>query len=64
MHPKSTNYEDFIKELKASLDTHMLPDRAIHHIFSDKGEIQPYCDGTASLQHPSYSRILLLCPTS
>ena len=41
----STQYEDFIKEMKESLDAHMLPQRVIEHLFSDSADFYPYCDG-------------------
>lgn len=43
--PQSTSYEGFLKELKASLDRHMLPVRTIQWIFSNESEIHPKCNG-------------------
>lgn len=43
--PQSDNYEDFILELKASIDRHMLPDRPINIVFSDDSPVPPACGG-------------------
>ena len=37
--------EEFVLEVKESLDAHMLPERAIFHLFSDAAEFHPTCSG-------------------
>ncbi|KAK9802857.1 hypothetical protein WJX73_009424 [Symbiochloris irregularis] len=43
--PQSNNYEGFIKELKASIDSHPLPARTIDVLFGNFESIHPACNG-------------------
>ena len=39
--PQSNSFDEFILELKASIDRHMLPNRSIDFIFSDESVVPP-----------------------
>lgn len=43
--PQSNSYDGFLKELKASLDQHLLPDRALWWVFRDGTDVHPLCNG-------------------
>ena len=45
MLPQSNSFNEFIVELKASIDRHMLPSRSIDYVFSDDSIVPPgeYC---------------------
>lgn len=43
--PQSDNFDDFINELKTSVDKHMLPKRAIRYVFDEDSPIPPACGG-------------------
>ena len=37
--------ESFVREVKEALDTHMLSQRAINHLFSRDADFHPSCSG-------------------
>ena len=43
--PRSSTYAEFVLELKAELDSHMLPSRAVVHLFSEESPVHPTCAG-------------------
>ena len=49
--PVSTSYGDFVLELKKALDTHMVPDRAVVYLFSEKSPVHPACAGDWLVRH-------------
>ena len=53
--PVSSTYGDFVLELKKVLDSHILPDRAVIHLFSDDSPVHPSCTGDWLVSRPSIS---------
>ena len=55
MLPQSNSFDEFILELKASVDRHMLPNRSIDYIFSDHSVVPP-----GACSHPTRPGCCLL----
>ena len=53
--PQSNSFDEFILELKASVDRHMLPNRSIDYIFSDHSVVPP-----GACSHPTRLQLLLV----